>query len=206
VGRTSRPISGDRGGRPAITIVHQLSVVAQRLFVDRGFERTSIEHIAEAAGISRRSFFRYFSSKADVLFAESAADLARLREGLGAGRPADPYRAVVTRAVVAALTFSPEDREWAWQRAQLILTVPALQAHASMVFAEWRHAAREYAQTRPGADEVFGLAVGHAVLAASLGAHEYWIARPDSDLGDVLARLLALLLPPEPDASGAGAG
>jgi AcrR family transcriptional regulator len=197
-GRAFQPISGDRGGRPAVTTVHQLSVLAQRLFVDRGFERTSIEDIAKAAGISRRTFFRYFSSKADVLFAESAVDLARLREGLGQGRPGDPYRAVVTRAVVSALAFPPEDREWAWQRAQLILTVPALQARAAMVFADWRHAASEYAQTRPGSDDVFALAVGHAVLAATLAGHEHWIARPATDLGDVLARMLDLLLPPEP--------
>jgi hypothetical protein len=45
---------------------------------------------------------------------------------------------------------------------------------------------------------MFPLAVGHAVLAATLAAHEHWITEPGSDLADALTGMLRLLLPPEP--------
>jgi mycofactocin system transcriptional regulator len=192
----------DRVGRPAATTAHELAAVAQRLFLTRGFEQTSVEEIAEAAGIGRRTFFRYFSTKADVLFVESAAELDRLRAHLAAGDPAEPYQDVVTRSVVAALQFPSAERDWAQTRAQLLLSVPAVQAHAMHRYAEWRAVAAEYAGARSGqpADALFPLAVGQAVLAATLAAHEHWVAHPEADLFETLPRALALLLPPLPAA------
>ena len=194
---------GERGGRPTVTSAHELSAVAQRLFVADGFDGTSIEDVARAAGISRRTFFRYFATKADVLFADSPAELARLRDGLAGHERGVPYREVVTDAVTAALRVPEGEEEWARQRAQLILSVPALQARAAVVFAAWRSAAADYARTLPAIDPMFPVAVGHAVLAATLAAHEFWIASPGSDLSQALAEMLGLLLPPEPAQRGA---
>jgi AcrR family transcriptional regulator len=196
-----RAPGGDRGGRPAVTSAHELAAVAQRLFVAHGFDETSVDDIAVAAGISRRTFFRYFPTKADVCFADSPAELARLREGLSAADPGEPYRPVVVRAVRAALRFPPGEREWALQRAQLVLGVPVLQAHATRVYAQWRTVAAGFARGRRPDDDVFPVVVGHAVLAATLAAHEYWITHPAGDLDDALARMLDLLLPPEPPAT-----
>ena len=188
----------DRGGRPALTSAHELAAVAQRLFIERGFDQTSVDDIAAAAGIGRRTFFRYFRAKVDVLFAESTAELERLQSELAAAPPGQDYRVAVTRAVVTALHVAPSDREWALQRAQLILSVPALQAQAAVVFARWRGIATDYVAGRFPGEDLFARAVGHAVLAATLAAHEYWIAHPDSDLGDALRAVLELILPLEP--------
>jgi mycofactocin system transcriptional regulator len=196
---TARPCV-DRGGRPAVTTPHDLAEVAQRLFLERGFDATSIDDIALAAGIGRRTFFRYFPTKADVLFVESAAELRRLEDHLAEGVPGEPYEDVVTRSVIAALRFPDEEREWARHRAQLLLTVPAVQAHAMSRYAAWRAAAASFAAARCGqpADALFPLAVGHAVLAATLTAHQHWLAHPEADLFEALARSLDLLLPPTP--------
>jgi AcrR family transcriptional regulator len=185
-------------GRPAVTSPHELAAVAQRLFVADGFEHTSVDDIARVAGISRRTFFRYFDTKADVLFADSGTELARLRELLGSAAGDEPCRTVVTRAVVQALHHSPADREWAFQRAQLVLGVPALAAHAAVVFSQWCQAATEYARTHPSDDPYYPGAVGHAVLAATVAAHAHWIAHPDTELVDALVGMLGLLLPPDP--------
>ncbi len=183
-----------------MTSPHELAAVAQQLFLARGFDQTSVDDIAVAAGISRRTFFRYFPTKADVLFVESGAELGRLRECLAADGSSEPYEAVLSRSVIAALRFPPEEREWARQRAQLLLTVPAVQAHAMSRYATWRATVAEYAAARCGepAGGLFPLAVGQAVLAASLAAHEHWLADPESDLFEDLSRALALLLPPAP--------
>ena len=174
--------------------------MAQRLFLARGFEQTSVDDIAAAVGISRRTFFRYFPSKADVLWGESDAELARLREQLSVGLPGEPYRTVVTRAVIGALHVPEGQHEWARHRAQLVLSVPAVQVHAAARHAAWRAAAAEFAGVRSGepTTALFPTAVGYAVLAAVHAAHEFWIANPGGDLDEALARSLDLLLPPEP--------
>lgn len=190
------PLAPDRGGRPATTSAREIAVAAQNLFVTKGFDETNVDDIADAAGVSRRTFFRYFRTKADVLFLESPAELDRLRAGLDAGDPAADYRDVVTDAVVEALRVADADREWALQRARVILSAPSLQAHAAVRFALWRGAAADYARRRFPDDDLFATVVGHAVLAATLAAHEYWTEHPQTDVAESLTAVLRLLLPP----------
>ncbi|SHG23689.1 TetR family transcriptional regulator [Geodermatophilus nigrescens] len=194
---SSRATAGERGGRPPVSSAHEVAAVAQRIFVERGFDATSVDDVAAAAGISRRTFFRYFPTKADVLFVDSPREVERFRAGLAAGRTGESWRARVVRAVVEALEFPPEERSWAFHRAQVFFAVPAVQAHAVRVWAAWRQLAVEHARTVPHADPLFPLAVGHAVLAATLAAHEHWTRHPGEELGVLLARMLDLLLPPD---------
>ncbi len=54
----------------------RIAQTGMRLFVDRGFDETTLEEIAQAAGIARRTFFHYFDSKEALLFAyEGKAEL-----------------------------------------------------------------------------------------------------------------------------------
>lgn len=192
--------TSENGGRPAATSPRELAAAAQRLFLDKGFDETSVEDIAAAVGVSRRTFFRYFPTKADVLWVESSSELARLRGFLAADDGRSAYKTVLKSAIVEALEFPPEAVEWALHRAQLVLTVPSVQTHASVRFAEWKDAAAEFAAARAGVSkrELFPISVGHAVLAAMLSAHEYWVGHPSSDLSEALASAFDMLLPELP--------
>ena len=197
--------TSERGGRPAATSAHELSVVALRLFVERGYESTSVDQIAEAAGVSRRTFFRYFPTKADVLFADSPEELRRLRGALDAINPGETVRSAVRRSVLAALSAPSGDDEWIRQRAVLIMGDPLLRAHGHAAFDAWRRTVTAFVAARLGvsAAEVVPLAFGHAALAASLAAHEHWVGTGGNQLADSLAAALDLLLP-GPSASFAG--
>ncbi|WP_136066734.1 TetR/AcrR family transcriptional regulator [Modicisalibacter radicis] len=62
---------------------NRIAATGLKLFIDNGFEATTLDMIAEAAGISRRTFFHYFKSKEEVLLARETRDFPdALRNGM----------------------------------------------------------------------------------------------------------------------------
>ncbi|MFD6102593.1 TetR family transcriptional regulator [Nocardia salmonicida] len=103
-----------------LTVVDQ----ALRLFAERGYEATTVDEIAVAAGISRRTFFRQFRSKEDVIFADHEFQLASAQEFLeGAG--GDPWEAIC-EAVIGVFERFTQWRDIAARRYQVVRRVPAL--------------------------------------------------------------------------------
>ena len=74
--------------------------VALELFRERGFDETPVEEIAAAAGISRRTFFRYFGSKNDIVFANFELLLQELEGWLSAQPDDRPMFEVIADAVM----------------------------------------------------------------------------------------------------------
>ena len=87
----------------------RLADAASSLFLDRGYEGTTVEDIAREAGVSRRTFFRYFPSKEEVFFADARDRLARF-EGIVAQRRrgADAWAAVVGALLDVAVEMSTD--------------------------------------------------------------------------------------------------
>jgi AcrR family transcriptional regulator len=104
---------------------------ALRLFDQHGYEETTISDIAAAAEVSPRTFFSYFPSKDDVVFAEMDERLADVRAGLserpGGETPLATFRRV-TEALLRAI--SAEDGEYGAIQVALIRERPSLQAMA----------------------------------------------------------------------------
>src|ERR1700683_3395414 len=66
----------------------EIAAVAIRLFLEQGFEKTTVDQIAVEAGLSRTSFFRYFATKEDVLLGHLEDLGQKVRDALAA-RPAE---------------------------------------------------------------------------------------------------------------------
>ena len=77
-----RPDSEHRVGRRRSTTWDQLSNVAIDLFVARGFDEVSVDDVAQAAGIARRTLFRYYPSKSALPWGDFDAHLERMRDQL----------------------------------------------------------------------------------------------------------------------------
>src|ERR1700761_8126653 len=75
---------GARRGRPPSPSRRELRLIALRLFADRGFENTTIEQVTAEAGVSERTFFRYFTTKASVLWADFETEVETIAAALGA--------------------------------------------------------------------------------------------------------------------------
>lgn len=76
--------SGSRAGRPKASSRETLAEAACELFLERGYDATSVADITQRAGVSRSSFFNYFASKSDVLWSGLDARIAQASEALAA--------------------------------------------------------------------------------------------------------------------------
>ena len=173
-----------RRGRPPGTSARELEIISLRLFTDDGFDETTVERIAAAAGVSKRTFFRYFETKADVLWHAFDGEVHALREAFGAV-PADvPLMEAIRQVVVGANRYRAEDVPELRTRMNLIGSVPALQASAANHYDDWERAVSEFAASRLGqpADALYPMAIGRATLAVCRSAYDRWVDRADTDL------------------------
>jgi len=184
-----------RRGRPPGTSARELELISLRLFSSDGFEETTVERIAAEAGVSRRTFFRYFESKADVLWHAFDGEVGALRAAFGAVPPEVPLMQAIRDVVVGVNSYRAEDVPELRTRMHLIGTVPALQASAAQHYDAWERAVSEFASGRLGmpASSLYPLAIGRATLAVCRSAYERWAERADADLTVYLDEALTAL-------------
>jgi TetR/AcrR family transcriptional regulator, regulator of mycofactocin system len=175
-------------GRRKITSRAELEQVAFDLFDRQGFEHTTIDDIANAAGIGRRTFFRYFRSKNDVPWGDFDTELARMRQRLHAVPAGEPLMDAIRHVVVDFNRVAPEQTPAHRRRMELILRVPALQAHSTLRYAAWRQVIADFVAERTGlaADALLPQAIAYAMLGVAVAAYEQWLSGGDDDLCDLL--------------------
>ncbi|MET9387108.1 mycofactocin system transcriptional regulator [Streptomyces sp. NPDC002928] len=177
-----------RGGRPRATSRADLERLGFELFARQGFDATTVDDIAGAAGIGRRTFFRYFASKNDLVWGDFEQQLDGFRKLLSASDPDVPMMTALREAVVEFNRFDATVVPWHRQRMHLILTVPTLQADATLRYASWRAIVTEFAALRLGLSpsDMVPRLFGNTVLAAAVTAYEHWLAQDGAELSDLL--------------------
>ena len=185
-----------RRGRPPGTSARALEAIALRLFAEQGYDETTIDQIAGAAGVSKRTFFRYFDAKSDVLWAAFDDEVTNLRRILDEMPEDVSVMEGVRRAVLEANRYRPAYAPELRSRMTLVSTVPELAASASVHYDAWERAVADYAARRCGqpADSLVPLTVARTTLAACRAAYERWLARADADLTVYLDAALRALL------------
>jgi mycofactocin system transcriptional regulator len=181
-------VRDQRLGRPPVTSRAQLEQIALGLFLRNGFAETTLDDIAAAAGIARRTFFGYYSSKNDVVWGDFDQLLRDMDEWLAQAPDDRPLLETLTEAVVRFNDLPPEAIPAHRQRMALILHVPALQAHSTLRYADWRGVVARYAARRLNqpVDALLPQLVGHLALGAALTAYEQWLADESADLLELL--------------------
>lgn len=184
-----------RRGRPPHTTPDEVARVALGLFERDGFDETTVDDIAAAVGIHRRSLFRYFASKNDIVWGDFDWVLRRLRALLDDADPDAPLMEALGEAVVASNAYAPEQQAELRIRMTLITTVPSLQAHSMLRYRAWCDVIAEFAAARLGVpfDSLVPQAIGHAALGTSRAAFQQWVADPESDLEQQLRDAYRLL-------------
>ncbi|MCR2801844.1 TetR/AcrR family transcriptional regulator [Microbacterium sp. zg-Y818] len=138
------------------------------LFAAQGFEATSVEQIAQAAGVSRSTFFRQFGGKDDVVFTDHEVLLERLRAYLADDHP-DPWQAVCEASVTVYRHFAA-DPDLARRRYAVVRQVPALRDREIVTVFRYERLFDEYLRRAiPDLDPLD--AVGFAALVTAVHNH-----------------------------------
>ncbi|MEV1135815.1 mycofactocin system transcriptional regulator [Rhodococcus coprophilus] len=177
-----------RTGRRPSTTRESLAAVGIELFRTRGFDETSVDDIAEAAGIARRTFFRYFPSKNAVAWGDFDGQLERMRRRLAEVQSDDSLADALTAALLDFNTFPASETERHRARMELILRTPALQGYSSVMYQGWRGAIAEFVARHTGArpDDHIPRTVAYLVLGVAVASYEQWLTDAESDLHDLL--------------------
>jgi AcrR family transcriptional regulator len=155
---------------PAPQAAASAAVVAAalELFAEQGFDQTSVEQIAQAAGVSRSTFFRQFGGKDDVVFADHELLLDQLRVFLAQPHP-DPW-AAVCEASIRVYSHFAADPELARRRYRVVRGVPALRDREIVTVFRYERLFDEYLRASlPGLDPLD--AVGFAAVVTAVHNH-----------------------------------
>jgi AcrR family transcriptional regulator len=191
-----RPRPGLRERRKRLTAA-ELEAAALRLFSERGFDSVTVDDIAAAADVSRRTFFRYFASKEDVLLADHFVQLARLREAMAARPPDEPILTALRNAILS-MTGDFEDRkEMVILRGRIMRNTPSLQARSLVHQRAWEDAMQEMVAQRlavdPNVDLRPGVVAATALAAMRVAFTNWLVAGAVGDLIAMTAEALDLL-------------
>ena len=183
-----RPNSEHRVGRRRSTTWDHLSNVAIDLFAARGFDEVSVDDVAQAAGIARRTLFRYYPSKNALPWGDFDAHLERMRNQLADLDPSVPIGDALRTALLAFNTFDDTETARHRQRMRVILQTAELQAYSMTMYAGWRAVVAGVRCAAAGveAGDLVPQTVAWTMLGAALSAYEHWLADESVSLAQAL--------------------
>lgn len=187
-------------GRWQDDVRKRLERAALDLYVENGYAATTVGGIAERAGVTSRTYFRYFPDKREVLFEGAAVLQDAVVLGVGDAPPSAPPLQAALRGIEGAdRVFRP--REFVRRRAAVIATSDELREREAMKLAALGAAVSE-ALVRRGADPADAPLAAAAGIAVFGEAFAGWLAQDEVAfpvlVREAAARLADLVVPPGP--------
>ncbi|MFR9800503.1 TetR/AcrR family transcriptional regulator [Streptomyces sp. MS06] len=193
----------------------RLAQAAFTLFDERGYEQTTVEDIAERAGVGRTTFFRHYRSKEEVIFPDHDRLLSAI-SGRLAGSTHATALVAVSDAVRLVLMHYLDEGELARRRYALTSKVPALREREIVSVARYQRLFREFISDWMGDNGTSTPLRAELMAANVVAAHNHvlrrWLrgesADPAAEVDDAMREVLALFpVPPAaPSASPGAAG
>jgi TetR/AcrR family transcriptional regulator, regulator of mycofactocin system len=186
-----------RVGRRRSTTRHQITDVAIELFAGRGFDEVSVDDVAAAAGIARRTLFRYYPSKNAIPWGDFDAHLQHLGALLAAVEPTVSTERALRDALLAFNTFDESEIPRHRLRMQVILRTTELQAYSLTMYSGWREVIAEFVATRCGTKpgDLVPQTVAWSMLGVALSAYEHWLADQSVSLTQALGAAFDVVRP-----------
>jgi AcrR family transcriptional regulator len=156
----------------------RLRAAALELYLEKGFEQTTVTEIAARAGLTERTFFRYFDDKREVLFDGTNTLADAVVDAIAAADSDTSARRLVLAGVHAAATVFPDERRMSARRRQDAIDAnPALHERELLKMARLSRSARDAFLGR-GLTEPLASVAAQATVAVFGVAFERWIRDP----------------------------
>src|SRR5690606_24694673 len=157
-------------GRPQAASREFLQEAAFELFLENGFAGTTVEQITTRAGVSRNTFFNYFTAKGDVFWVELDDSLGRLADALAHGATdGSPVQSVLDAIIRFGNEFGPDRVPLALTQYELIGSFHELQASALTRFTRQAGVIRNFLVSR-GFERLQAQTAAYAALGAVIAA------------------------------------
>lgn len=174
---------------------------ALRLFHERGFDDTTMQDVADAAGVSRRTAYRFFPSKDDLVFEPPRQWVELYAEILESRQPGESARDLITRALLVVAEHIQEDRERVVSAFQVLLTSSSLASRHTVEDQRWIDltvdvilAGRK--ERSEGAKALVfqkALIAGTTLNKGNFAMIGLWASRPDLNMPDLAVLVLEQL-------------
>ena len=193
-------------GPAALDTRARIAAAAFDLFAAQGYDGTTVDAIAERAGIARRTFFRYFRSKDDVIFPDHDMLLATVLQNLASQSEVSPVVAICAGVRLVFRSYVT-DPQVSVQRYRLTRTVTALRDRELASVRKYERAFSRYVRERliDGRDESQPALRADVIAATVVAAHNAvlreWLRvggnyDPMADLEIALGWVSRMLEPP----------
>jgi AcrR family transcriptional regulator len=187
----------------------RLAQAAFDLFAERGYEQTTVDDIAERAGLGRATFFRNYRSKEDVIFPDHDQLLDQVRDRLRSASHGTALAAACD-AVRLVLLHYLDEGELARRRYALTSTVPALRDREIVSVARYQRLFREYIAGRTADRGESAELQAELMAAAVASAHNHVLRRwlradstdPVRELDAAMRQVIMLFAVRVPDGDG----
>jgi AcrR family transcriptional regulator len=169
-----------RVGRWAPNARERLEAAALDLFVENGYEETTVAQIADRAGLNRATFFRHFADKREVLFGGEDVLAGLFADGIRAASPGATFAECLHAAFAGAdATMTPQQRAKAMQRVQVVAANTEARERGLLKHARIA-ASVAVALRERGNDELSARLGAELVVLAFRVAFEHWM-KADED-------------------------
>ena len=171
-----------RLGRRRSTTQGHIADVALELFATYGFSEVSVDDVAVAAGIARRTLFRYYPSKNAIPWGDFDSHLQHFAALLDNTDPGLPLRVALRAALLDFNTFDDSEAVRHRQRMRVILQTAELQAYSMTMYAGWRDVVARFVARRTDCSptDLRPQTQAWMMLGVALAAYEHWLAAGDN--------------------------
>lgn len=179
------------------TVRSTIMDVGIALFLERGFVDTTVDMIALAAGVSRRTVFRHFSAKEEIIIAWSHISAEAMAAEVRSRPASEPPLACLAAVLLDHVLSQPAKMPAALAIGRLIDATASLRAHSAEKYTIWERMLTEAVLEREGADDhatmVAPLAAAVAVGAFRVAARDWIDGNGEAKLSDLLKVRFSML-------------